>query len=412
MTASDIANSALNATLADVQTQIKCCMKLREDDPAALTLSDKITRWVAKDLKLYGGSATSFSPILLSVAAVVWQCAKGSIFQLLPDWSTIADNDPRIKSHLRFHQTVNYSPAPAPPAPLAPSCSVDDEIMVPLTGVIPMIPSAHPATSTEELYSTSAVSDVSDVQDSTTSVGMSGWSGQKRKIKDDDDDVVVVVVVVVEAMEAVVHTGAGKPVQTRKRKFLSDDEDDLPTGTIQQKAVSVKASEAIAPATKEDTGDSNVFWDTTTRLCFRGDFDEVPFMLLDMLRIEALGATTPFRSSEGGIPTAGHAIIITDPSGSDISLPSVISDGTAGLGGDLYDCRWDDPVDNTIVLSSKDLYVSGWDHPIMTDSKIPAISVGSEDPYDCRWDDGSEPPVLPGTSVPMDDLYGCGWDDT
>jgi hypothetical protein len=46
MTASEVANSALNATLADVQARIKCCMKLREDDPTVLTLSDEIARWV------------------------------------------------------------------------------------------------------------------------------------------------------------------------------------------------------------------------------------------------------------------------------------------------------------------------------------------------------------------------------
>ncbi|KAG1905000.1 uncharacterized protein F5891DRAFT_976574 [Suillus fuscotomentosus] len=84
-------------------------MKLKEGDSAAgLALSDEIARRVAKDLKLYAGHATSFSPQLLSCAAVVRQYSKAGVFQALPDWTTIVDNDPRIKHHPRFHKTVNY----------------------------------------------------------------------------------------------------------------------------------------------------------------------------------------------------------------------------------------------------------------------------------------------------------------
>lgn len=51
---------------------------------------------------------TSFSPQLLSCAAVVRQYSKAGVFQTLPDWTTVVDDDPRIKHHPRFHKTVNY----------------------------------------------------------------------------------------------------------------------------------------------------------------------------------------------------------------------------------------------------------------------------------------------------------------
>ncbi|KAG2045762.1 hypothetical protein BDR06DRAFT_1015317 [Suillus hirtellus] len=50
---------------------------------------DEIARHVAKDLKVYAGHATSFSPQLLSCVAVLWQYSKAG-------------------HHPRFHKTVNY----------------------------------------------------------------------------------------------------------------------------------------------------------------------------------------------------------------------------------------------------------------------------------------------------------------
>ncbi|KAG1806394.1 uncharacterized protein HD556DRAFT_1302881 [Suillus plorans] len=99
MTPSEEANAALNDTLKD----------LKEGDSAtALALLDEIARRLAKDLKLYGGSATSFSPQLLSCAAVVRQYAKGGMFTSSPDWTTIGDNDPCIKDHPCFQKTIHY----------------------------------------------------------------------------------------------------------------------------------------------------------------------------------------------------------------------------------------------------------------------------------------------------------------
>ncbi|KAG1888475.1 uncharacterized protein F5891DRAFT_1199181 [Suillus fuscotomentosus] len=111
LTPSEIANNALQATLETVQSLMKRCLKLKESDPGMLMLSDEITRRLAKDLKLYGGSATSFSPQLLSCAAVVQEHSKASIFVSLPNWKTVIDDDPCIKSPPRFHKTVDYCPS-------------------------------------------------------------------------------------------------------------------------------------------------------------------------------------------------------------------------------------------------------------------------------------------------------------
>ncbi|KAG1853770.1 hypothetical protein C8R48DRAFT_776924 [Suillus tomentosus] len=59
---------------------------------------------------MYGGNATSFSPQLLSFAAVVRENSKGGAFESVPDWTSVTDDDPRIKSHPRFDKTVDYLP--------------------------------------------------------------------------------------------------------------------------------------------------------------------------------------------------------------------------------------------------------------------------------------------------------------
>ena len=46
MTPAQSANDALNATLADVQSLMKRCMKFKEADPETFRLSDEIARRV------------------------------------------------------------------------------------------------------------------------------------------------------------------------------------------------------------------------------------------------------------------------------------------------------------------------------------------------------------------------------
>ncbi|KAG2047689.1 hypothetical protein BDR06DRAFT_1013632 [Suillus hirtellus] len=88
------ANQALNITLATLQLLMKHCIKVKEGNPEALRLLDEIARHVAKDLKMYGRSATSFSLQLLSFAAVVRENSKGN-------------DDLRIKSHPCFDKTID-----------------------------------------------------------------------------------------------------------------------------------------------------------------------------------------------------------------------------------------------------------------------------------------------------------------
>ncbi|KAG1758107.1 hypothetical protein EDD22DRAFT_957201 [Suillus occidentalis] len=109
----EVANDALNVTLDAVQSLIKCCVDVKQGDSEALRLSDEIARRVARDLKVYGGDTTSFSPLLLSCAPVICQHSKSGVFQTLPDWNSVVENDSCIKSHPQFHKTMGYGPLPA-----------------------------------------------------------------------------------------------------------------------------------------------------------------------------------------------------------------------------------------------------------------------------------------------------------
>ncbi|KAG2057248.1 hypothetical protein BDR06DRAFT_1005285 [Suillus hirtellus] len=85
------ANHALNITLAALQLLMKHCIKYM-------------------DLKIYGENTTSFSLQLLSFAAVVRENLKGSTFKSVPDWTSVTDDNPHIKSHPHFDKTVDYLP--------------------------------------------------------------------------------------------------------------------------------------------------------------------------------------------------------------------------------------------------------------------------------------------------------------
>ncbi|KAG1829558.1 hypothetical protein DFJ58DRAFT_848673 [Suillus subalutaceus] len=121
MTASETANNTLNTTLMAVESLIQHFTEFKHGNPEALKLSDEIARCMARDLKLYGDDATSFSPKLLSCAAIVRQHAKGGIFQTLADWSSVVPNDTRIKGHPRFQKTVNYIPSAVDVPPTGPT---------------------------------------------------------------------------------------------------------------------------------------------------------------------------------------------------------------------------------------------------------------------------------------------------
>ncbi|KAG1883522.1 uncharacterized protein F5891DRAFT_990778 [Suillus fuscotomentosus] len=143
----DVANDALNVMLAVVQSLMKRCIKVKEGDPEALRLSDEIARRVAKDLKLYSENATSFSPQLLSFAAVVRQHSKGGAFENVPNWTSITNDDPRIKSHPRFDKTVDYRPPSTSNIPtIATSTDIPATVPIPpALIVLPSTPSTLPS---------------------------------------------------------------------------------------------------------------------------------------------------------------------------------------------------------------------------------------------------------------------------
>ncbi|KAG1787887.1 uncharacterized protein HD556DRAFT_1312465 [Suillus plorans] len=134
----EVANDALNVTLAVVQSLMKRFIKVKEGDPEALRLSDKIARHMAKDLKLYSGNATSFSPQLLSFATVVRQHSKGGAFENIPDWTSITNNDPQIKSHPQFKKTMDYRPpSTLKISTIATSTDIPATIPIPLAPIVP-----------------------------------------------------------------------------------------------------------------------------------------------------------------------------------------------------------------------------------------------------------------------------------
>ncbi|KAG1823317.1 hypothetical protein EV424DRAFT_1538472 [Suillus variegatus] len=144
----EAANDALNVTLAIVQSLMKRCIKVKEGNPKALKLSDEIARRVARDLKLYAGTATSFSPLLLSCATIIRQYSRGSAFQSVPDWTSITDDDPRIKDHPQFQKTVDYHPPSVLDVPaIATSSTIPTTIPTTTSALIvpPFTPSALPS---------------------------------------------------------------------------------------------------------------------------------------------------------------------------------------------------------------------------------------------------------------------------
>ncbi|KAG2086820.1 uncharacterized protein F5147DRAFT_659119 [Suillus discolor] len=318
MTPSEIANNALQATLETVQSLMKHCMKLKESDPGTLTLSDEIARCLAKDLKLYGGSATLFSPQLLSCAAIVREHSKAGIFVSLPNWKTVIDNDPRIKSHPWFHKTVDYRSStfakPQLTTVLADSMvkTLAESIRPPQLGswkATQLVPSAGnevlpsmPRLQTLGVPVTELM--ISDIRSSaapplvfqpptclprsiapmmvrhgihTAGSMKTETTAQprktKRKAEESDND----------SKEAEVAHGltptpiSRKPIRKRKKKFMSDGGDEGDAGTIHvkvtltQKTLSVKTFNVVAPdAILADTSATELvndrgFWDEKTR---------------------------------------------------------------------------------------------------------------------------------------------------
>ncbi|KAG2052604.1 hypothetical protein BDR06DRAFT_972984 [Suillus hirtellus] len=318
MTPSEIANDTLQATLETVQSLMKRCLKLKESDPGTLTLLDEIARCLAKDLKLYGGSATLFSPKLLSCAAIVQEHSKASIFVSLPNWKTIIDDDPCIKSHLWFHKTLDYRPStfaePQLTMEMAESTvkTLSESIRppqlgswkvmqpVPLAGneVLPRIPRLQtlgvlvtelmrsdirsnaipplvflPLTCLPRSIAPAMVRHGIHAAGSMKTQTTAQPRKRKRKVEESDND----------GKEAEVIHGctptpiSQKLIRKRKKKFMLDEGDNGDTGTthvkvtLTHKTVSVKTFNAGAPnniladMSATDLVNDKGFWDEKTR---------------------------------------------------------------------------------------------------------------------------------------------------
>ncbi|KAG2099265.1 uncharacterized protein F5147DRAFT_655864 [Suillus discolor] len=281
MTPSEIANNALQATLETVQSLMKRCMKLKESDPGTLNVSDEIAR------RLY------------------WEHSKAGIFVSLPDWKTVIDDDPRIRSHPRFHKTSGLPPlhlartqplhvgVSGPGGGCKTSCRIhpcNDAGDCHLTPVLqtlevpvmePMVSdirsSAADTTAWEAL--TPLPHSIAPVMVRHNIPMVGGMKTQpetasrprktKRKAEESDND----------GKEAEVLSGltptpiSQKPIRKRKKKFMSDEEDHRAAGTIvvKHKALSVKTFNVVAPdATSAGTSapgwlDDRGFWDEETR---------------------------------------------------------------------------------------------------------------------------------------------------
>ncbi|KAG1894260.1 uncharacterized protein F5891DRAFT_985148 [Suillus fuscotomentosus] len=273
----EAANDALETTLADMQSLMKCCMKLKEANPETLRLSDEITRRVAKDLKLYAGNATSFSPLLLSCTAIIWQYSKSGAFESVPDWTSVAEDDPRIKDHLRFEKTMDYRPPFALDVSLLatsstipttfptslpaldnlsscinnPSC-MDLDLVTKLVeepkqssrprvlkNLPPLCCLAHPPLRYYHLYVAEAE------REHWKALVMAGDS-KKRKACDEDTDGAVVI----ETLK--LPSSPQEPLK-KKRKLMSD----APTGIIDVKP---KALPSVAPDKAGPPGNDQGFW--------------------------------------------------------------------------------------------------------------------------------------------------------
>ncbi|KAG1895102.1 uncharacterized protein F5891DRAFT_1194617 [Suillus fuscotomentosus] len=223
------ANDTLNITLEVMQSLMKRCIKVKEGDPEAFRLSDDIARRVAKDLKLYGGSATSFSPCLLSFAAIVREHSMGGAFESVPDWTTVTDDDPRIKNHPRFEKTLDYRPPSALDVPaIATSSAIPTVAPTTTAPIIPLLmPSASPPMPSRE--------DLDLVTQSVAKpTGSSRLRAHKRKADDEDADGVV----------------------AKKSRKSKSNVDKGPTGVLYVEPKPVTDDKDVPPATDKGCRDA------------------------------------------------------------------------------------------------------------------------------------------------------------
>ncbi|KAG2053183.1 hypothetical protein BDR06DRAFT_972431 [Suillus hirtellus] len=254
MTPQEAANDALSTTLIDVQSLMKHCMKLKEANPETFRLLDEIA------------------------------CT----FESVPDWTSVAEDNPRIKTHPRFKKTLGYH-CPSlveVPANLDPQDAASSSATAVPSAADPVSPtSALPALPASQSLSNpiaalaiehklvSPVSDpmavgiqspppikfnlfVAGTKKKSRRAAPQVGNTKKRKAKDKDTDV----------DDPKLHPPSSKPRQKRKKKFLSADKNKVCTWTIYVKSntASDKDSDA-AGLDLSDAADDESFLEVETR---------------------------------------------------------------------------------------------------------------------------------------------------
>ncbi|KAG2353898.1 hypothetical protein BDR07DRAFT_1382725 [Suillus spraguei] len=122
MSSAEHANSALNLVADKIVRLTSRAQQLKESDPSGMRVAHEIAVTLATAFTQHGKDATSLSPILLSCAAEI-RDKSGPDFKLkaLPDWTTVSNEDPRIRNHPLHHKTIGYQPPPSPPPATASS---------------------------------------------------------------------------------------------------------------------------------------------------------------------------------------------------------------------------------------------------------------------------------------------------
>ncbi|KAG1842962.1 hypothetical protein F4604DRAFT_1938408 [Suillus subluteus] len=114
MSSSQHTNDTLNLVVKKIDWLVKRSEKLKASDPAAKTLAHEIAVTLATAFTQHGNAATSLAPLLLSCMAEIRDKsgANGKL-KALPNWGTISDNDPWIRTHPLFPKSVGKAVEPA-----------------------------------------------------------------------------------------------------------------------------------------------------------------------------------------------------------------------------------------------------------------------------------------------------------
>ncbi|KAG1789223.1 hypothetical protein EV424DRAFT_1355830 [Suillus variegatus] len=192
----EAANDALNTTLATLQSLIKCCIHLNQDDQEALKLSDEIARRVP-----LCDNTPRMAPFKLCPTGTLWSTmthASRATHASTRRWTTVLSLQLELFPHWRFklpgrHLSSGLLTVPAAVGPFmkqAPAVEVDSTPLSPLpayleleplTPLAPSVASATPSTTRHKLFVPGNIS-------KKVKVTPHPRNDKKRKAEEDDTD--------------------------------------------------------------------------------------------------------------------------------------------------------------------------------------------------------------------------------